>query len=112
MLLARATFKDTEIQLLTAIIDASWKVNEYSSQVKCMRRGDCNVCVIHLPLDSKYHIFYFLIIKQSRVCKISVGFDLQTRLYSDLPLPRTLCYRGICISRDFSRAMSLRESLH
>ena len=33
-------------------------------------------------------------------------------VYSDFPLPRTLRYRGICISRDFSRAMSLRESLH
>ena len=30
-----------------------------------------------LPLDSKYHMFWFLIIKQSRVCKISVCFDLQ-----------------------------------
>ena len=31
----------------------------------------------HLPLDSKYHMFCFRIIKQSRVCKISVRFDLQ-----------------------------------
>ena len=30
-----------------------------------------------LPLDSKYHKFCFLIIKQSRVYKISVRFDLQ-----------------------------------
>ena len=30
-----------------------------------------------LPLDSKYHMFCFLIIKQSRVCKISNRFDLQ-----------------------------------
>ena len=30
-----------------------------------------------LPLDSKYHVVRFLIIKQSRVCKISVRFDLQ-----------------------------------
>ena len=30
-----------------------------------------------LPLDSKYHMFCFLIIKQSRVFKISVRFDLQ-----------------------------------
>ena len=30
-----------------------------------------------LPLDSKYHMFCFLIIKQSQVCKISVRFDLQ-----------------------------------
>ena len=30
-----------------------------------------------LPLDSKYHMFCFLIIKQSPVCKISVRFDLQ-----------------------------------
>ena len=30
-----------------------------------------------LPLDSKYHMFCFLIIRQSRVCKISVRFDLQ-----------------------------------
>ena len=33
-----------------------------------------------LPLpsvDSKYHMICFLIIKQSRVCKISVLFDLQ-----------------------------------
>ena len=30
-----------------------------------------------LPLDSKYHMFCFLFIKQSRVCKISVCFDLQ-----------------------------------
>ena len=30
-----------------------------------------------LPLDSKYHMFRFLIIKQKRVCKISVRFDLQ-----------------------------------
>ena len=30
-----------------------------------------------LPLDSKYHMFCFLIIKQSRVCKFSVRFDLQ-----------------------------------
>ena len=33
-------------------------------------------------------------------------------VYSDLPLPRTLRYRGICVSRDFSHATSLRESLH
>ena len=30
-----------------------------------------------LPLDSKYHMFCCLIIKQSLVCKISVRFDLQ-----------------------------------
>ena len=30
-----------------------------------------------LPLDSKYHMFCFLILKQSRVCKIRVCFDLQ-----------------------------------
>ena len=32
---------------------------------------------LSLPLDSKYHMSCFLIIKQSRVCKISVRFDLQ-----------------------------------
>ena len=30
-----------------------------------------------LPLDSKYHMLCFLIIKQSRVGKISIRFDLQ-----------------------------------
>ena len=30
-----------------------------------------------LPLDSRYHMFCFLIIKQSRVCKIILRFDLQ-----------------------------------
>ena len=34
------------IYLLTAIIDASWKVNAYYNGV-CMRRGACYVCVIH-----------------------------------------------------------------
>ena len=29
-----------------------------------------------LPLDSKYHMLCFLIIKQRRICKISVHFDL------------------------------------
>ena len=33
-----------------------------------------------LPLGSKYHIFCFLIIKESHVCKISVHFDLQNFL--------------------------------
>ena len=37
-----------------------------------------------LSLDSKYHMFCFLIIKQSRVCKISVHFDLQK--FAMLPL--------------------------
>ena len=33
---------------------------------------------LSLPLDSKYHMFSFLIIKQNyRVCKISVRFELQ-----------------------------------
>ena len=36
------------------------------------------------PLDSKNHMFCFLIIKQSRVCKISVRFDLLNK--SMLPL--------------------------
>ena len=30
-----------------------------------------------LPLESKYHMFCFLIINESRVCQISVRFDLQ-----------------------------------
>ena len=30
-----------------------------------------------LPLDSKYHMFCFLVIKLKRVCKISIRFDLQ-----------------------------------
>ena len=30
-----------------------------------------------LPLEGKYHMFCSLIIKQSRVCKFSVRFDLQ-----------------------------------
>ena len=37
-----------------------------------------------LPLGSKNHMFCFLIIKQSRVCKISVRFGLQKK--SMLPL--------------------------
>ena len=37
-----------------------------------------------LLLDSKYHMFCFLIIKQSRVCKLSVRFDLQR--FPRLPL--------------------------
>ena len=36
----------TGTHLLTAIIDASWKVNAYYNGV-FMRRGDCYVCVIH-----------------------------------------------------------------
>ena len=38
--------KNMGTHLLTAIIDASWKVNVYYNGV-CMRRGDCYVCVIH-----------------------------------------------------------------
>ena len=38
-----------------------------------------------LSLDSEYHMFCFLIIKQSRVYKISVRFDLQKKK-SMLPL--------------------------
>ena len=69
----------TGTHLLTGIIDPSWKVNAYYNGV-CMRRGDFYVTMrdqLPLPLDSKYHMFCLLIIKQSRVCKISVRFDLQ-----------------------------------
>ena len=33
-------------------------------------------------------------------------------IYSDLLLPRSLRYRGICVSHDFSHTTFLRESLH
>ena len=44
-----------------------------------MRRGDLLRMRDPLPLrlDSKYHMFCFLMIKQSRVCKISIRFNLQ-----------------------------------
>ena len=41
-----------------------------------------------LPLDSKYQMFCFLIIKQCRVCKINVRFDLQK--FPILPLTGNL----------------------
>ena len=69
--------KYTGTHMLTAIIDASWKVNACYNCV-CMRRGDCYICIIHFLCTSTVSItFCFLIIKQSRVCKISVRFDLQ-----------------------------------
>ena len=63
----------TGTHLLTAIIDASWKVNGLYASGRLLRMRD----PLHQPLDSKYHMFCFLVIKQSRVCKISVRFDLQ-----------------------------------
>ena len=53
----------TGSHLLTAIIDAAWKVNAYYNGV-CMRRGDCYVCVIHFLSHWTvflYHMFCFLI---------------------------------------------------
>ena len=43
-----------------------------------------------LPLDSKYHMFCFLIIKQSQV-KISVHFDLQKFPKLPLTVNRNAC---------------------
>ena len=68
--------------LLTAIIDASWKVNVL--EFVCVGEIVTNVPMrdpLPLPLDSKYHMFCFLIIKRSSVCKISVRFDLQKKSY-------------------------------
>ena len=44
-----------------------------------------------LPLDSKYHMFCILIIKQSRVFKISVRFDLQKFPMLPLTVNRNAC---------------------
>ena len=48
-----------------------------------------------LSLDSKYHMFCFLIIKQSRVCKISVRFNLQKILMLPLTVNRNACNPSI-----------------
>ena len=48
-----------------------------------------------LTLDSKYHMFCFLIIKLSRVCKISVHFDLQKFPMLPLTVNRNACNPSI-----------------
>ena len=48
-----------------------------------------------MPLDSKNHMFCFLIIKQSRVCKISVLFDLQKFPKLLLTVNRNACNPSI-----------------
>ena len=48
-----------------------------------------------LPLDSKYHMFCFLIIKQSRLCKVSVRFDLQKIPMLPLTVNRNACNPSI-----------------
>ena len=46
IIIFKITFISTGTHLLTAIIDASWKVNAYYNGV-CMRRGDCYVIKSH-----------------------------------------------------------------
>ena len=48
-----------------------------------------------LTLDSKYHMFGFLIIKQNRVCKISVHFDLQKLPMLPLTVNQNACNPSI-----------------
>ena len=52
---------------------------------------------VPLTLDSKYHMFCFLIIKLSLVCKISVSvhFDLQKFLMLPLTVNRNACNPSI-----------------
>ena len=50
---------------------------------------------LSLPLYNKYHMFCFPIIKESRVCKISVRFDLQIFPMLPLTVNRNACNPSI-----------------
>ena len=74
----------TGTHLLFAIIDASWKVNAYYREFVCVGEIVLYADPLPLPLDTKYHIFCFLIKNKVEFAESAFRFDLHK--LSMLPL--------------------------